>query len=300
MPIPLRTALARAVFIACTLCTYLRHPRLVLQFIGRLGYLPHICNPRTKHEKLLWRKIFDRNPLFPVLADKLAVREVVAARCPKLRFADVLWVGGSAAEMPADLIKPGVIIKTNNGSGRNIVVRETPADLGAIRDRVGEWLRKPYDAKNGEWPYRLIQPRAFIERQLEADAGNEFVDLSCHVAGGRCLLVNIDRDAKQEQETVGLFDADGRRLTARVREGRWRKPYPELPADFRPPANLSRAVDYALRLAGPSDYLRVDFMSTGESLTLCECTLFTIGGFEKDFKSCNHHLFGPIYALLTT
>jgi hypothetical protein len=276
----LQTACARATFIAGTLCMYLRHPWLVLQFIGRLGYPPHVCDPRTKHEKLLWRKIFDRNPLFPVLADKLAVRAVVADRCPGLRFADVLWSSGSAAEMPVDLIEPGVVIKTNNGSGRNIVVGEKPADLAAIRDRVDDWLRKPYAAKNGEWPYRLIPPRAFIERRLVADGGAEFVDISCHVAGGRCLFVNIDRDAKQEQETVGLFTAEGRRLSARVREGRWREPYPELPHDYRPPANLPQAVEHAIRLAGPSDYVRVDFMSAGDELCFCECTLFPIGGFS--------------------
>ena len=182
--------------------------------------------------------------------------------------------------MPAELIRAGVVIKTNNGSGRNLVVRETPVDLDAIRNRVADWLRKPYGGKNGEWPYRLIRPRAFIERQLVADSAAEFIDISCHVAGGRCLLVNIDRDAKQEQETVGLFDAEGRRLEARVREGRWRKPYPELPADYRPPATLPQAIAHALRLAGSSDYLRVDFMSAGDGLAFCECTLFPIGGFS--------------------
>src|SRR5437773_2090358 len=45
------------------------HPRLTRQFVRQLKFWPNAGTPKRYHEKVLWRKIVDHNPIFPNLAD---------------------------------------------------------------------------------------------------------------------------------------------------------------------------------------------------------------------------------------
>jgi hypothetical protein len=47
------------------------------RFFNSLGYYPDLKNPQSYNEKILWKKIYDRNPLLTVVADKYKVREYI-------------------------------------------------------------------------------------------------------------------------------------------------------------------------------------------------------------------------------
>jgi hypothetical protein len=42
-----------------------------------IGYYPNLKNPRSFNEKILWKKVYDRNPLLPIVSDKYRVREYI-------------------------------------------------------------------------------------------------------------------------------------------------------------------------------------------------------------------------------
>src|SRR5712671_7694759 len=63
---------AAAAILLGNILVYMRYPGRILRFYRRLGYLPNVCDPKSKNEKFLWRKTFDRNPMYRILADKLA------------------------------------------------------------------------------------------------------------------------------------------------------------------------------------------------------------------------------------
>ena len=44
------------------------------------GYTPDFSNPKTFNEKVIHRILFERNPLFTALADKLKARIYIASR----------------------------------------------------------------------------------------------------------------------------------------------------------------------------------------------------------------------------
>jgi hypothetical protein len=71
----------------------LRHPRLHGKFLRRMRRVPDVALPRDYTDRMLWRKLFDRNPLFVTFADKLATKDWVAARCPDLPMPATLWAG---------------------------------------------------------------------------------------------------------------------------------------------------------------------------------------------------------------
>ena len=50
---------------------------IYLRFKHRVGYWPHLSNPRSFNEKLQWLKLNYHNPIMQQLVDKLAVREYI-------------------------------------------------------------------------------------------------------------------------------------------------------------------------------------------------------------------------------
>ena len=71
----------------------LRHPVLHWKYARRMKRIPDTALPKTYSERMLWRKLFDRNPLFVTFADKLATKAWIAARCPDLAVPQTLWTG---------------------------------------------------------------------------------------------------------------------------------------------------------------------------------------------------------------
>jgi len=46
-------------------------------FYRKLGYSLNLKNPQSFNEKIVWKKIYDRNPLLPITADKVQVRSYI-------------------------------------------------------------------------------------------------------------------------------------------------------------------------------------------------------------------------------
>src|SRR5262245_18934254 len=112
---PVATAALNALLYAC-------HRRNTRKYRRWFGRRPNYLEPRLYSEKIQWRKLFDRNPLFPVFCDKLAVRAYVEKRAPNLRLSKILWSGGDAREIPYASLPDRYVIKPNHRSGCNYFV----------------------------------------------------------------------------------------------------------------------------------------------------------------------------------
>lgn len=276
----MRNVAAKAAMLLANVLVYVRHPRMIQSFYKHVGYWPDVCHPKTKHEKFLWRKIFDRNPMYRLVTDKLAVRQFIKTRCPGLAMSEIVWIGASPEQIPDSMLQCGIIIKVNNGSGRNIFINDAPVDRTKVNKLIGKWLQRPFRARHGEWAYSKIHPYVFIEKMIQTRDGQQFVDMCCHTLMGKCVLVTLDKDTKQENECVGVFDPEGNRLPVYFRSSSKSTAFKQLPEDFPIPTTFTEAVRYAESIARDFDYIRVDFMLSGDNLYFCECTIFPMGGFS--------------------
>ena len=267
---------SKAAVMLANLIVYVRHPVLILTFYGFMGYWPNVCYPQTKNEKFLWRKIFDRNPLYRLLTDKLTVRQFIKTKCPDLSMSDIVWIGANPEQIPDTLLQPGFVIKTNNGSDRNIFTGGTPLDRAQINQLVTTWLTRPYEVSRGQWVYDKIQPYVFIERLITLPGDSEFVDISCHVVMGKCMLVTVEKDLKRANERIAIYDPQGNRVPTYYKADKSR----DLPEGFPVPPTFDRAMKCAEHIARDFDYIRVDFMSVVNRLYFCECTIFPMAGFS--------------------
>jgi len=256
---------------------YAIHPVMVFRFVRELGHLPRITRPRTYNEKMLWRMVFDRNPRFITYSDKLATKAYFARICPKLRVPGVLWQGDAPENMPGRFLSEPVVIKASHGCNFNWFPAHMPPDQEAFKCKARRWLATDYSRRMGEWAYREVPPRLFVEERVEATPPNEIVELKVHVFHGRVFYTVVYLREKTSRSLSAIFDAAGSRLPV-TNSVVVSDPGRALPEDFRLPACYSQAMDAAVRISDQADYLRVDFMIADDVLFGGEITVYPTAG----------------------
>lgn len=257
------------------------HPRLIIQYWRNLHRLPDVAVPRDVNEKMLWRKIFDRNPDFAEFSDKLRAKEYVRQLVPDIALSPVLWSGTSLHDLPDDLTGQSCFLKANHSSGMNIELDGKPMDRLQLVKFTRNWLAHRHDRVHGEWGYRDVEPKFFVEADISAGQTAELVDLIVYVFSNTVTLIVATTGEKTARARVALFGADGRRLDAMPVSHRDRETAVPLPDDFELPVNAVNLGRHALTIANGNDHLRVDFMWNGETLYFCEVTVYPGGGYRS-------------------
>lgn len=272
---PALTLADRLILFAANLFVWLRHPWLSLSFWYRRRRAPLLATPRGVSELVQWRKIFDRNPMFPVLADKLKVKEWARQQLSELRAAEVLWTGTRAAGLPDEFLRPDVVIKTNHGTSTNYFParRSLPrAELDALLDG---WLRRRFDTEL-QWAYGLIPPTLMVERLV--GEGEPFTEMTFRCSGGSVATAFVATEQKTPRERNAYFTGDGRRLPPK----RGSNPERRLPEDYALPESFWRARTVAERLSRDFDFVRVDLMVHQGQIYICEMTFYPGSGFSDE------------------
>jgi hypothetical protein len=265
-------ALARAVMLA-------GHPLQVFHFVRKIGYLPDPAWPRWYNELFLWRKIVDRNPLFVTLSDKLAAKERAQELVPELLVARVLWTGSEADALPAELLTGDVVVKTTHGCGHNVFVSGSTPPRPEVVSKLKRWLRQSHHRHHGQWAYRDVPRRAFVEERLAlGEVAGMPTEVKVHVFAGK---IGLTWTADKKRGLSRSYRPDGTAADMRDRE----YPAPERALPDSPALRdiVRQATGFALRLAGDIDHLRVDFMVAAGRLYFGEATVYSAAGYDMWF-----------------
>lgn len=274
----------RCLFAALDWHLYRRYRMQVHIFQKIVGYSPEIAFPRRYHEKMLWRKIFDRNPLFVVFCDKLATKEYASQRFPEIRIPKTLWVGERVADIPPSVLARKVFIKCNHGCNFNWLWEPGVSDLAAIGQDVAKCLQETYGEWNMESAYVGVPKKVFVEEIIETQGPDGLVDINVRCADGKPILASVIIHNKSDRMKVGYFNTDCTRYFDAGEpnpQGRTEDGYEMLPTDYLPPAALGRAIAAAAKLSRGVDYARYDFMTDGENLYMGEITVYPSAGVSK-------------------
>ena len=200
-----------ATFALWRLAAAARHPVLHWKRLRRMGHWPDVARPASFSERMLWRKLFDRDPLFVTFADKLAAKDWLAARAPDLPTPPVLWIGERAEDLPDRLIRPGVVVKTNHGSRFAMVLRDPPPARAAVVEAARRSLARRFGRHRGEWMYAEVPRRVFVE-ELVCDGGQEVMDLRLFAGGGRVGMGLVSLGVRTPAQRGMFLSRDGARL----------------------------------------------------------------------------------------
>src|SRR5579864_2107424 len=109
--------------------------------------LPNLKEPKRFTEKVIRRKLLDRDPRLPLRADKLAVKSFVALRIGDDYVTPTLWSGTQLPSIEDLTSMVPFVLKSNHGSAANAFIRSADdIDLDSLRRRSSAWLMQVHAA----------------------------------------------------------------------------------------------------------------------------------------------------------
>jgi hypothetical protein len=236
------------------------------------GRAPNLLRPERFTEKIQWRKIFDFNPVFPTLCDKLGVRAYIAERVGGEHLIPLLWTG-APAEIPFDRIERPFFLKSSHSSGQVVLVaRDDSVDIAAIRARAERWLAVDHGEMCDEPGYGPVPPRLMIEETVTAPDGARPDEIRLFVFDGKVAVINT------------VFVENGK-----IRNGAFHTPAwtrlnwhftRAVDRDFAMPLRLDDMIAVAERLGEGLDHVRVDIYDCGDRFWIGELTVYSWSGYS--------------------
>jgi hypothetical protein len=247
-------------------------------------------HPVTFNEKVNWRKLHDRAPIFSELADKIIVKEYVKGIVPEAKVPGILWCGDKLEELSAfEDLPDNYVIKANHASGTNIIVNDGKHLAKNTLKMLGrEWRRTRIDKTFVEWGYSNIPIKFFVEEFLDF---SDFVpvDYKFWVFSGRVEFVQVDTDRFISHQRA-FFDRDWVKLPFNLT-------YPDVRGDLNAPKNFKSMIDTAERLASNLDFVRVDLYSNNEDVFFGEITIYPDAGYGKFHPRRYDEIIGKLWSL---
>jgi hypothetical protein len=244
-----------------------------VEFVYRwkFGRAPDYITPRTFNEKLGWMRLYDHNPLYTILADKIAVRDYVRERVGEEVLIPCYGVWKTAAEIPFDTLPDRFVLKCNHECGFVVLCRDRATiDQRFVRTQLATRLRMNYYYHSREWPYRDIPPLIMAEKLLLDDQGGEPIDYKFHCFAGVPQYIYVVKD-RHSRPVCGYYSPDWELF-----------PFTVLghgaTGDFPRPSQLERMLDIAVALSRGLYYCRVDLYAVQENVYFGEMTLVSGAG----------------------
>lgn len=256
-----------------------------LAYVRVFHTLPRLQRPQTLTEKVAWRKLRQRDSRFTLFADKIAVKDEVAALIGKEHIIETLWTGKWPEDIPYDQLVPPYVIKVSHSSGGNIFIRtKEDVDQKKIHDSLHTQLNHAHGNYYREWGYSKIPRAILIERMIEMPDGSVPEDYKFFVYHGKAHFIQVDH-GRFTDHTRTYFDAAWIKVPVQVI-------YPNAPHALEKPQDLEQMVAIAEKIGAQFDFVRVDLYSTPSGIKFGETTFYPGAGSEPFTPKAWNEKFG--------
>jgi len=244
------------------------------------GYDIDLKNPRSFSEKIVCKKLFDRNPLLPITADKYRARDYIRQRVgleARKHLVPLLWVGKNPEDIPFEKLPENYIIKPNNGSARyilksgnfkvnrDLVFNDLPREH--IIQICKDWFKTVHGQNEYEWAYSQIEPLILIEKVIK-DKGELPNDYRFYMFDGKLKIIN---ETNFRNHVYIFYDENCNYLNVSKRG------YPnQVPS--KKPLYFDKMLKFAEKLSEPFDFVRVDFFPANGQFYFSEITHYVGSG----------------------
>lgn len=245
---------------------------LKYQFHYVFGYKLDLKHPKTFNEKLQWLKLYDRNPLYTTLVDKLAVKKWVAETIGDQYVIPTLAVYDSVNEIDLDSLPDQFVLKCTHDSGSVCICSDKNSfDFESAKHTLKKGLNSSFYLKHREWPYKNVTARIIAESFIEdSDKRGSLTDYKFFCFNGIPKLMYVSTDGA-EFPTTDFFDMDYNILPIRLKDPNSVIP-PSKPEQFEEMKNL------AMILSAGIPFVRVDFYCNKGNVLFGEMTFFHNAG----------------------
>ena len=249
------------------------------KFYKKVGYRLNLNNPQSFNEKIVWKKIHDRNSFLPLVADKYRVRfyieNVLGKENAKKILIPQLFVTENAKKIPFDRLPKDFVIKANHGSGTSLFIENGKFDKKEIIKRCKEWLNNPYGLTKHEWAYQKIDRKIVIEKMMKSERGDERLkDYKFYVFNGKCYFIFVNFESHTPNWAISIYDKNWKILPVSVNSLPTRK-------KIKKPKHLKEMISLAEKLGKKFDFVRVDLYYIKNKIYFGELTHYPWSGMAR-------------------
>lgn len=245
---------------------------LKLFFAIRMKRLADLNEPRTFNEKIMYRKFNGRNDVFSRMADKIEAKKIVKKLNEKISVPRSFWEGNDFSSLDLNDLPTKFVFKANHASGTNLIVlnREDVSieQLMKLRD---EWFRHEQHHTMGEWAYKNIKKKVFIEEYLDF-SGTSPDDYKFFVYHGRVRFIQLDR-GRFSYHTRNMYDRKWNDLGISYSHPKG--------DDITKPKFIEDMIEIAESISMSLDFVRVDLYYHEGKIWFGEYTIYPGGGYER-------------------
>ena len=244
-------------------------------FKQKLGRDVVLENPVKYNDKLQWLKLYWRDPLATLCADKYEVRKYVSETIGSEYLNELYDVYESVDEIELENLPNKFVLKGTHGAGYNIIC-EDKRSLNWKQEykKMKRWLRSNYYYGNGEWVYKDIKPRIICEKYLDDGTGKPPMDYKVFCFNGEPKLIEVDIDRFGSHKR-NFYDVNWQFKNVEIR----------VPSDkkvkIKKPKMLNEMLELSKRLSKNFPHARVDFYDVKGQIIFGEITFFHASGLGK-------------------
>ena len=263
-----------------------------IKFFRSFKRLPNFKNPKTFNEKLQWLKLYDRNPEYTVMVDKVAVKEYVSRLVGEEYIIPTLGVWNNAEDIDFDALPDKFVIKCNHNSGDGMYICKDKSKMNVeeVREGLKKGLEQDYFMCHREWPYKNVPRKIIAEQYIEDGSGKDLNDYKIFNFNGEPHIIQVDFDRFTDHKK-NLYTTDWELCDFSFN-------YPSHPEITIPrPEALDEMLRISRILAKDIPYVRTDFYSVNGKIYFGEITFFPASGYGKFSPEKYDELFGEMIPL---
>ena len=248
---------------------------LRLMFRLRMGKKLSLDNPKTFCEKLQWLKLYDHNPLYTTLVDKIEVKKYVESVIGPDHIIKTIRCWESFDEIDFDVLPEQFVLKCNHDSGGLCIVRDKSLfNVKEAKKTIDRSLRRSFYKNYREWAYKGISPKVFAEEYL--DAGEEgLTDYKFFCFNGEPKFINVSRFEHTDDEEISFYSLDWKETPFQ------RVDHKRLSIVPSRPHCLDEMIEISRKLSNGIPFVRVDLYENNDKVYFGEMTLCPSAGFAK-------------------
>lgn len=244
-------------------------------FYWKIGYYPNIENPRTFSEKVLWLKLYYKDPRITICADKYNSKKYIEDVLGNGYTASVIKKYDNVCDIDLSELPDRFVLKVNWCTGYNIIVTDKEkVNLDEIKAKLDMW-KLPWKSSyygSFNWGYKDMKPVVFAEEYLDIPNNNTEYKMFCFNGKVNFTLVELDYFGKSPMR--GYYDREWNELPFKIDKIKKAE-------EVKKPSSYDEMIKLADKLAEPFPYVRIDFYDIKGKLYIGEMTFYSGGGFSR-------------------
>lgn len=244
-------------------------------------------HPIAFNEKLQWLKVYDKNPNYTQMVDKIEVKKYLVKylrkegiKNPEQYLIPTIKVYDNFEDINFDKLPKRFVMKCTHDSGGTVICKDKERFLSnkeiftSAKKKIQASLKRNYYWKGREWPYKNVKPRIIIEEYMENSGEEELSDYKFMCFNGEVKMIFTCTERYADGLKVTFFDTQWKKMP-------FERHYPASKKEIKKPKNLKKMIELAEILSKDIPFVRVDFYEINGKIYFGELTFYPGTGMEE-------------------